>query len=190
MDKRVRKTKQVIKDCLSELITEKPYNAITITELCSNAKINRGTFYLHFRSVIEAIKKFENEVLSGITDIINKQRQTTFDYQVMMIDIANYIKKEKDFLKAILSNNGDINFVNSVKKKMYEVFMYEENKAIRLNDSGFFGNAYATFIISGGIGLFEEWIENDCRDDIYTLILPFEIGFLRLSNLRKISSLR
>lgn len=48
-------------EALIQLINEKDYDYITITEICKRAGVNRSTFYLHYETVDaflkEAIKK-------------------------------------------------------------------------------------------------------------------------------------
>ena len=46
-DRRTRYTRQTIKDTFLELLKQKSFTKITVTEVCKNAEINRGTFYLH-----------------------------------------------------------------------------------------------------------------------------------------------
>lgn len=43
-DRRTRYTKNIIKDTLLELMHQKSFDKITVTELCRKAEINRGTF--------------------------------------------------------------------------------------------------------------------------------------------------
>jgi len=50
LDNRVRYTKTVLQQALLKLLQTKHIDKITIKELCQEAKINRGTFYLHYRS--------------------------------------------------------------------------------------------------------------------------------------------
>ncbi len=45
-DRRTRYTRQTIKDTFLELLKQKSFTKITVTEICKNAEINRGTFYL------------------------------------------------------------------------------------------------------------------------------------------------
>ena len=44
-DRRTRYTRQTIKDTFLELLKQKSFTKITVTEICKNAEINRGTFY-------------------------------------------------------------------------------------------------------------------------------------------------
>ena len=66
-DERVIKTKKLIKTALSELIQEKGFDHVSITDLTQRANINRGTFYLHYQDKYDLLEKFENEVL----DLVN-----------------------------------------------------------------------------------------------------------------------
>ena len=50
-DRRTRYTRQTIKDTFLELLTQKSFTKITVTEICKNAEINRGTFYLHYYDI-------------------------------------------------------------------------------------------------------------------------------------------
>ena len=43
-DRRTRYTRQTIKDTFLELLKQKSFTKITVTEVCKNAEINRGTF--------------------------------------------------------------------------------------------------------------------------------------------------
>lgn len=47
-DRRVRKTKQAIKNAFIQLLNKKDLEKITIQDITELADINRGTFYLHY----------------------------------------------------------------------------------------------------------------------------------------------
>ena len=47
MDKRIEKTKHMIKTTMLELMKKKPFNKITVKEICENAYTSRITFYTY-----------------------------------------------------------------------------------------------------------------------------------------------
>ncbi|MEU8382841.1 TetR/AcrR family transcriptional regulator [Streptosporangium sp. NPDC048865] len=47
-DRRVRRTRQAIQRALVELILEKGYEPVTVTDLINRADVGRSTFYAHF----------------------------------------------------------------------------------------------------------------------------------------------
>lgn len=44
-------------EALIQLINEKDYDYITITEICKRAGVNRSTFYLHYETVDDLLKE-------------------------------------------------------------------------------------------------------------------------------------
>src|SRR5690606_18821708 len=61
-DRRVDKTNKALRKAISELIEEKPYEDITVTELVERANIARSSFYAHFRDK-------DDLLLSGFQEI-------------------------------------------------------------------------------------------------------------------------
>lgn len=49
VDRRVQKTRQALRDALTELIRERPYDEITVQHLTERAQVARSSFYVHFR---------------------------------------------------------------------------------------------------------------------------------------------
>ena len=57
MDLRVIKTKKAIQGAFIQLIKEKGYQNVSVSEIALKAKINRNTFYLHYDTKDDLIKK-------------------------------------------------------------------------------------------------------------------------------------
>ena len=57
-DRRIRKTRAVLKSSLLSLMKEKSVKHITVKELCDKADINRGTFYLHYTDIYQMSRIF------------------------------------------------------------------------------------------------------------------------------------
>lgn len=49
MDLRVQKTERALTEALLTLLKEKPFEEITVSDLCETAMVRRATFYKHFR---------------------------------------------------------------------------------------------------------------------------------------------
>ena len=49
MDKRIEYTKKTLKDTFLSLLAEKDIINITVSEICKEAGINRGTFYRYYK---------------------------------------------------------------------------------------------------------------------------------------------
>ncbi|MBI3439910.1 MAG: TetR family transcriptional regulator, partial [Proteobacteria bacterium] len=54
-DRRIQKTRQLLHDALASLIREKPYDAISVSDVLERANVGRSTFYMHFRDKDELL---------------------------------------------------------------------------------------------------------------------------------------
>lgn len=55
LDRRTRYTLTVIREAFYELLREKGFDKLTVSDLCKRAQINRGTFYLHYEDKYELL---------------------------------------------------------------------------------------------------------------------------------------
>ena len=67
MDRRTRYTRQLIRETLLELMREKEFGRITVTEVCKRAELNRGTFYLHYQDLRDVLDDVLTELMSETT---------------------------------------------------------------------------------------------------------------------------
>ncbi len=64
-DRRTLYTRMVIKDALLSLLSAKEYADITIADLCREAEINRGTFYLHYDNLSQVMDELFADALGN-----------------------------------------------------------------------------------------------------------------------------
>jgi AcrR family transcriptional regulator len=68
-DRRIQKTKRLLREALFSLIGEKDYDSIVVKEILDRADVGRSTFYAHFNDKDELL-------VSGIHDLINSVQAT------------------------------------------------------------------------------------------------------------------
>lgn len=69
-DRRVRYTKQVIKEAFLDLLKKNSFTKITVTELCRLAEINRGTFYLHYYDMEDVLDDVLQDMLANTSSVM------------------------------------------------------------------------------------------------------------------------
>lgn len=76
-DKRITKTKKNLKNMLIAMLAERPFEKISITELCSRAEISRITFYSHYSDKYALVDEiFQDMVELGTKEYEKKQNET------------------------------------------------------------------------------------------------------------------
>ena len=104
VDRRVRRTRRLLREAFFELVNEKGYEAITVEDIVARADIGKTTFYVHFkgkRELLEHIveiycKKWRDEVLASFKD---EQAYMRLDGTVAAFEFAH---REAAFFQLVL----------------------------------------------------------------------------------------
>ena len=62
-DNRVRYTKKVLQETLMKILQKKHIDKVTVKELCEEASVNRGTFYLHYITPNDLLMEIEQQFI-------------------------------------------------------------------------------------------------------------------------------
>ncbi|WP_054957936.1 TetR/AcrR family transcriptional regulator [Paenibacillus dakarensis] len=121
-DLRVKYTKNILKEALLKLLSEKPIHQITVTHLCKIAGINRSTFYFHYTEMYDLFEQIENEFIEKI-HLSNSPfvlPQTRSDQIKLLEDICQVYLDNKELFIILYGPNGDPMFVNKIVKRIIE----------------------------------------------------------------------
>jgi len=110
-DIRVIRTQHSIIEALERLIETKKLSCITITELCTEAGINRNTFYYHYNNIYELLNEQKQILLNEINSILDVNHTKSKD---TLIELCRCIKRHPRFLKILISPNCDIDYFNEI----------------------------------------------------------------------------
>lgn len=159
VDRRIRKTRRCLRECLTELLKKKKIQDITVREISDMADINRGTFYLHYRDVFDLMEQVENELLEELEDVLNRYEPGVFLTKTsgFFTEVFTLVKENADIVAILIGENGDLNFVNRLKEIVREKCLKDWMELYRTgNPSSFY--AYYSFIVSGCIGIVSYWL--------------------------------
>ncbi|MEA4895873.1 MAG: TetR/AcrR family transcriptional regulator [Oscillospiraceae bacterium] len=161
-DRRVAYTKMVLKKSFLELIHEKPVSKITVKEICERADINRATFYSHFNDVYDMLGQIENELYETIRHTLDKGWKTNSITELLMA-VCTDIKKNEDVCKAVLSENGDKDFLNRALFVAQDKCVSDWKAASPLSDTETLERIY-TFFSYGSAAIVLSWVKNGMQE--------------------------
>lgn len=96
-------SKEMLVKSLIDLLKKKPYENITITELCVHAQIARRTFYRNFKTIDDVLTFYTD----GIIDEFSKELQIHLNdsYENIVIAYFYFWQRYLDFLSLLNKNN-------------------------------------------------------------------------------------
>ncbi len=163
-DRRVRKTMNALKHALSTLMLQKNINSISVKELTDMADINRGTFYLHYSDVSDLLSHSEDDLLDELKETLDRFSDDSFKNEPtrLFTELYKLTAANADMVRILISENGDIKFLNKLKKLLRDKCLNDWKKTLQENLENF--DAYYAFIVGGCLSLIQYWFSNDMRE--------------------------
>lgn len=165
IDRRVRKTRRQLRECLISLLKEKKVQDITVRELTDMADLNRGTFYLHYKDVFDLLEKTEAELQDEFNQLVLKHDAVDLKQRPAVIfnEIYSLVYENADLIEILLGENGDLNFVNRLKKLIRERCLKDWMEVFRTGNPAVF-DAFFSYIASGCVGLVQYWLQTGLKE--------------------------
>lgn len=113
LDLRVQKTYLALIDAFENLLKEKEFEKISVTELCDTAMVRRPTFYSHFLDKYEFFTFFIKHKMNLIFDAVFKeldQKSSVEEYDFFILAFKQLLKQYDNLLFLVfnLQMNSDI----------------------------------------------------------------------------------
>lgn len=165
LDRRIRKTRKLLRQCLAALLKEKRIQDITVREISDMADINRGTFYLHYKDVFDLMDQIESELLEELEDVLNHYQAGDLLSKPSGIfsEVYSLVRDNADMVSILIGDNGDLNFVNRLNAIVREKCLKDWVEFTCPRDSVSF-DAYFSFIVSGHIGIVQYWLNSGMQE--------------------------
>ena len=174
IDRRVVRTKRLIREALTELIEEKGLDAITVCNLTDRADINRGTFYAHYRDKADLLDQLENELIDNIT-LLQSTAETLTKADLFRaycndepmpfaVSFYRYLQENGEFIRALIGPKGDPAFQprlqEIVSRNVVDYILaprYREN----MNS---FTRYYVEYHTNAQLGVIKAWLDGGMKE--------------------------
>ncbi|MGM5472711.1 TetR/AcrR family transcriptional regulator [Bacillus pumilus] len=178
-DRRTIKTKRAIRESFLELLKEKEVQQITVSELSRKADLGRGTFYLHYQDVFDLYEQLEKELFDQLGGLYDETfpSQDPLDMLSFLNKTTEYLKENQHMLTLFVKPNGPTTnqFKAFFKEKIMKEWRLVERPITEKEQ------IEASFVVSGVVGVLEEWIHEDMTIDagklahkLYELLVKVE----------------
>lgn len=91
-------TKRALSAALKELMQEKPFEKISVADICEKCEMNRQSFYYHFRDKYDLV----NWIFD--TEFIAVAKKSTYEDQWdFLASLCSYFYRNRDFYRKVLA---------------------------------------------------------------------------------------
>ena len=161
------RTRRLICNAFWELLDEKKYEKITVTDITKRANINRTTFYNHFPDVYGIVEDIQNYILEKNLQIIQE-----LEYRNILKDPTPYLKS----LSCTLEENMQLFIRLEHTPQLHQYLDYYrellandliENSSIpeETRNSTFF-HIHIHFFLGGIMNTYQQWFSGNLTCDL------------------------
>lgn len=161
---------------LISLLKKKPFEYITISELCETAGVNRSTFYLHYENTYDLLGETTQYILDDFLSYFTKDTKSITlnltDCELGELNFVNskyltpyltYIKDNKEIFSTALTHIKSFGF-ESVYKRMFENIFNPILDRFHYPEEG---RKYVMMYYLNGINaISSEWVKDSCQKPI------------------------
>jgi Transcriptional regulator len=160
-DRRIQKTRQLLKDALISLILEKGFESVTIQEILDRANVGRSTFYMHFENKYELLHScFEefNEMFEKHAPGVS----ANIGGGSFILTLFRLVGKNQRLCKALLGRDDMDMFFNPAHQFIFTYFDESIKKTVsNEKQSSLQLEMLAHYISSALIGTLRWWVYKD-----------------------------
>ena len=168
---------------LLSLLEKKPFEYITISELCEEAGVNRSTFYLHYENMADLLKEATAYVLDNFASYfsVDTERiaskyvncdlhELNFINERYLLPYLSFVKENQRLFAAVLSQPSTFDS-NAICQRLFDNVFHPI--LVRFNypkDEQYY---VMMFYLNGITAIIAEWLKDTCSrsiEDISTII--------------------
>lgn len=164
-DRRVRRTKKLLTQALTQLLQEKQINEITVKELTDLADMNRGTFYLYYKDMFDMLEKIEDGMFEALDAIVSLHEHDDVSQQTkpILLDLFRFIEDNQEMCRVLLSPHGDMNFLHRLNEVVREKCLKAWPNIRKEKGEADFDYHYS-FVVFGCAGIIRAWVNRNCSE--------------------------
>ena len=154
-DRRSQRTRHLLSAALVELIREKDYSTITVSDIIERANVGRSTFYAHYRDKDDLLVGELDRVIEVLSRRVPGQEEIPF---FPSLELFRHVGEEYELYKALLWTPG----IDLLIKHLQKSLSQRVGQGLEVS-----GRAYdvplpilANFIAGSFLTLLKWWLEN------------------------------
>lgn len=157
---------------LISLLKKKPFEYITVSEICETASVNRSTFYLHYETISDLLDETTRYLLDDFrsyfpTDTIDlvccDRNELVFVCDKYLTPYLTYIKNHKEVFGTAITHNKILKFEDVHKRLFDNIF----NPILdRFHYPSNTRQYVMMYYLNGINAIVLEWLKNGCDKSI------------------------
>lgn len=130
-NQRIAITKRLLKESLLRILKTKELDAVSVTELCREAGINRATFYRHYEIPRDVLMEIQRDLYHDLREKLGTP-QSAKDICPVIQKLCVCLDEQRELLRILIRSNSDTDFASFISQIYLEIVQeYRHTDALR-----------------------------------------------------------
>lgn len=161
------RSRRMIREAFLELLDEKEYGKITVTDITNRADLNRSTFYAHYPDVQGVVEEIQDEIINKNMELVKqmKYRNILKDPMPYLNSICTTLEENIQLFKK-LGHSADVHLhLDKYRMMMAEDIMLHEEIPEEIRNAPFF-TIRIHFFVGGIMNTYQQWAEGKLKSTL------------------------
>ncbi|HEX2911470.1 MAG TPA: TetR/AcrR family transcriptional regulator [Chloroflexia bacterium] len=163
-DRRVKRTRQLLREALFALILERGYDDITVQDILERADVGRSTFYTHFYDKDDLLLSGFAELRDMLTAQHDKLMSANPKQGEMAVSllIFSHAEQHRQLYKALVGKRSGYLVFEEARKRLVEFMQEQLKRHLKFGEyEGIPVEVAVEFLTSSLMGLLIWWLDHD-----------------------------
>lgn len=158
------RSRRMIRNAFLELLEEKEFGKITVTDIVKRADLNRSTFYAHYPDVTGVVEEIQDEIINRNMELVKQMK-----YRNILKDPMPYLNSICDTMEdnirlfTKMGHSSDVHIhLDKYRIMIAEDIMSHEEIPEDIRKSPFF-EIRIHFFVGGIMNTYQQWIEGKLK---------------------------
>jgi len=161
-------TKEAIIQTFIEMLNDRPFEKITVTDLIEKCGISRNTFYYYFQDIYDLLGQMFISEEKRLLESEDRGAETLKD---SFLNATQFLRENKKAVYHIYHSVDHVRleqFISKIIQNRVKEYIDAEAEGISCEESD--KNALSYFYSSALLGICLNWLNNDMKDDAVAYI--------------------
>ena len=164
-DLRVRRTHKLLWEALMTELSQRPFEEITVKEICERAMVHRSTFYKHYEDKYALLEQGMRQMYDALVAEVVHAPPSAFSVDhppPYFVRVFEHVAEHQHFYRLMLCGEGIGQFQKQVKDYIAEQALSKVRELLPANQHVAFPPAMQVQFFAGAVlSLLAWWLEND-----------------------------
>ena len=167
LDPRIERTQEALRAALLALIEEKGFDVISVLDITHRARLNRATFYLHYKDKQDLLVRASEADFDRLITEAGPIDRENLDYKKpprQVVLLFEHIAKRRNFYRSVLGRPGEPalatrmrDYINEFTRQRIACLRDIYPAAVPILDDAFISE----YVTGALLGIMTWWLESD-----------------------------